>query len=63
MTTGLPQIQFGNVRSVYNIIAPLDMFILPEIFNNPADYRPLGMPVNQPRTSLFMKTKQVEFPT
>jgi len=46
MTAGFPQIQFSNMRGVYDVIATLNVLVLPEILNNTAYYCSLGVPMN-----------------
>ena len=48
---------------IYHVIATLNMLVLPEILNNPAYHCSLGMPVNQPWSSLLVKAKQVKLLT
>ncbi|MBA7689018.1 hypothetical protein ES703_97511 [subsurface metagenome] len=50
------------MRRVNDIIATLNMLIPPEILNNPAYHRPLGVPMNQPGASLLVNTEQVKLP-
>ena len=44
VAAGFPQVYFGNMRGVYDVVTAINMFILPEVFNSPAYYRSLGVP-------------------
>ena len=57
---GLPQRQFGGMRGIYQVVTSFYMLVFPEIFNNPANCCPFGVPVNQPRPSPFVDAEKVE---
>jgi hypothetical protein len=60
VAAGFPQVKFGNMRGIYDVVATLDMLILPEVLDNTAYHCPLGMPVNQPRASLLVDAIKVK---
>ncbi len=57
---GLPEPRLADVRGVGEVVAALDVLIAPEVLDDLADHRALGMPVGQPRPGLLVEGEQIK---
>ena len=61
MAGGLPQVLAGDMRGVEQLIVVAIVLVLPEILDQAAQLRPLGLPENEPGADFVADGEQLEF--